>query len=124
MIEENQNIENEIFEALPIPDDAVILNKKRFLDVSQLALMGIKEIIRQRGINLKVKKKRDVTELDCIFEINNFSIQVIFAGFSSDHIIVPLKRWFKITASSGMGNASKISLLLFLFSSIIYLKPL
>ena len=37
MIEENQNIENEIFEALPIPDDAVILNKKRILDLSQLA---------------------------------------------------------------------------------------
>ena len=96
MIEDNQNLKNEIFEALPIPDDAVILKTKKFLDLSQLALLGIKEIIRQRGINLKVKKKRDITELDCIFEINNFYIQVIFAGFSSDHIIVPLKRWFKI----------------------------
>ena len=96
MIEENKNNNNEIFDALPIPEDAVILKPKKVLDLSQLALLGIKEMIRQRGINLKVKKKRDVTELDCIFEINNFSIQVIFAGFSSDHIIVPLKRWFKI----------------------------
>ena len=96
MIEDNQNIKNEIFEALPIPDDAVILKTKKFLDLSQLALLGIKEIIRQRGINLKIKKKKDTTELDCIFEINNFSIQVIFAGFSSDQIIVPLNRWFKI----------------------------
>jgi hypothetical protein len=96
MIEDNQNIKNEIFEALPIPDDSVILKTKKFLDLSQLALLGIKEIIRQRGINLKIKKKKDTTELDCIFEINNFSIQVIFAGFSSDQIIVPLNRWFKI----------------------------
>ena len=96
MIEENKNNNNEIFDALPIPEDAVILKPKKVLDLSQLALLGIKEMIRQRGINLKVKKKRDVTELDCIFEINNFSIQVIFAGYSSDHIIVPLQRWYKI----------------------------
>jgi hypothetical protein len=96
MIEENKNNNNEIFDALPIPEDAVILKPKKVLDLSQLALLGIKEMIRQRGINLKVKKKRDVTELDCILEINNFYIQVIFAGFSSDQIIVPLERWYKI----------------------------
>ena len=96
MIEENKNNNNEIFDALPIPEDAVILKPKKVLDLSQLALLGIKEMIRQRGINLKVKKKRDVTELDCILEINNFYIQVIFAGFSSDQIIVPLDRWYKI----------------------------
>ncbi len=96
MIEENNRNKNETIDALPIPEDAVILKPKEVLDLSQLALLGIKETIRQRGINLKVKKKRDVTELDCLFEINNFSIQVIFAGFSSDQIIVPLDRWYKI----------------------------
>ena len=96
MIEENKNNNNEIFDAFPIPEDAVILKPKKVLDLSQLALLGIKEMIRQRGINLKVKKKRDATELDCILEINNFYIQVIFAGFSSDQIIVPLERWYKI----------------------------
>ena len=96
MIEENKINKNKTIDALPIPEDAVILKSKNILDASQLALLGIKEIIKQRGINLKVKKRRDLTELDCIFEINNFSIQVVFAGFSSDQIIIPLKRWYKI----------------------------
>ena len=96
MIEENKINKNKTIDALPIPEDAVILKTKNILDSSQLALLGIKEIIKQRGINLKVKKKRDLTELDCVFEINNFSIQVVFAGFSSDQIIIPLKRWYKI----------------------------
>ena len=96
MIEENKINKNKTIDALPIPEDAVILKSKKILDSSQLALLGIKEIIKQRGINLKVKKKRDLTELDCVFEINNFSIQVVFAGFSSDQIIIPLKRWYKI----------------------------
>ena len=108
MIEENKNNNNEIFDALPIPEDAVILKPKKVLDLSQLALLGIKEMIRQRGINLKVKKKRDVTELDCILEINNFYIQVIFAGFSSDQIIVPLERWYKINNSPQIILAANI----------------
>ena len=96
MIEENKINKNKTIDALPIPEDAVILKTKNILDSSQLALLGIKEIIKQRGINLKVKKKRDLTELDCVFEINNFSIQVVYAGFTSDQIIIPLKRWYKI----------------------------
>ena len=48
MIEENKNNNNEIFDALPIPEDAVILKPKKVLDLSQLALLGIKEMIRQR----------------------------------------------------------------------------
>ena len=31
MIEENKNNNNEIFDALPIPEDAVILKPKKFL---------------------------------------------------------------------------------------------
>ena len=75
MIEENKINKNKTIDALPIPEDAVILKTKNILDSSQLALLGIKEIIKQRGINLKVKKKRDLTELDCVFEINNFLIK-------------------------------------------------
>ncbi len=108
MMEENKNNKNENIDAFPIPEDAVILKPKKVLDLSQLALLGIKEIIKERGINLKVKKKRDVTELDCIFEINNFSIQVIFAGFSSDQIIVPLNRWYKINNSPQIILAANI----------------
>ena len=118
MIEDNLNIKNEIFDALPIPEDAIILKPKRFLDSSQLALLAIKEIIKQRGINLKIRKKRDVTELDCIFEINNFSIQVIFAGYSSDHIIVPLQRWYKINNAPQIILAANIDE----ESNIVYFK--
>ena len=46
MIEENKNNNNEIFDALPIPEDAVILKPKKVLDLSQLALLGIKEMTK------------------------------------------------------------------------------
>ena len=59
MIEENKINKNKTIDALPIPEDAVILKTKNILDSSQLALLGIKEIIKQRGINLKVKKEVD-----------------------------------------------------------------
>ena len=54
MIEENKINKNKTIDALPIPEDAVILKTKNILDASQLASLGIKEIIKQRGINLKV----------------------------------------------------------------------
>ncbi len=50
MIEENKNNKNETIDALPIPEDAVILKPKKVLDLSQLALLGIKEIIKTRTL--------------------------------------------------------------------------
>ena len=96
MIEENKSVNNEIMDAFIIPEDAVILDNKKIFDLSQIALLAIKQVINERGINLKIKKKRNISDLDCIFEINNFSIQVVYAGINSDQISVPLNRWYEI----------------------------
>ena len=96
MIEENKSVNNEIMDAFIIPEEAVILDNKKIFDLSQIALLAIKQVINERGINLKIKKKRNISDLDCIFEINNFSIQVVYAGINSDQISVPLNRWYEI----------------------------
>ena len=96
MIEENKSLNNEIMDAFVIPEEAVILDNKKIFDLSQIALLAIKQVINERGINLKIKKKRNISDLDCIFEINNFSIQVVYAGINSDQISVPLNRWYEI----------------------------
>ena len=96
MREENNNLSNELIDAFPIPEGSVILENDKILNLSQLAILAIKKVINERGINLKLKKNKNITEQDCILEINNFSIQVVFTGISSDSLVVPLKRWYKI----------------------------
>ena len=93
MKEENNNLNNESIDAFPIPEGSVILENEKILNLSQLAILAIKKVISERGINLKLKNKKNFTEQDCILEINNFSIQVVFTGISSDSLVVPLKRW-------------------------------
>ena len=96
MREENNNLSNELIDAFPIPEGSVILENDKILNLSQLAILAIKKVISERGINLKLKNKKNFTEQDCILEINNFSIQIVFTGISSDSLVVPLKRWYKI----------------------------
>ena len=108
MIEENKNINEDRIDAYPIPQEAVILDDKKVLDLSQLVMLAIKQIIKDRGISLKIKKKGKITDEDCVFEINNFSIQVVYTGITSDHIIVPLERWYKLNDSPQIILAASI----------------
>ena len=108
MIEENKNINEDRIDAYPIPQEAVILDDKKVLDLSQVVMLAIKQIIKDRGISLKIKKKGKNTDEDCVFEINNFSIQVVYTGITSDHIIVPLKRWYKLNDSPQIILAASI----------------
>jgi len=108
MIEENKNINEDRIDAYPIPQEAVILDDKKALDLSQVVMLAIKQIIKDRGISLKIKKKGKNTDEDCVFEINNFSIQVVYTGITSDHIIVPLKRWYKLNDSPQIILAASI----------------
>tara|TARA_B100000212_G_scaffold324561_1_gene285519 strand:- start:3733 stop:4953 length:1221 start_codon:yes stop_codon:yes gene_type:complete len=108
MIEENKNINEDRIDAYPIPQEAVILDGKKVLDLSQVVLLAIKQIIKDRGISLKIKKKGKNTNEDCVFEINNFSIQVVYTGITSDHIIIPLKRWYKLNDSPQIILAASI----------------
>ena len=108
MIEENKNINEDRIDAYPIPQEAVILDAKKALDLSQVVMLAIKQIIKDRGISLKIKKKGKNTDEDCVFEINNFSIQVVYTGITSDHIIVPLKRWYKLNDSPQIILAASI----------------
>ena len=96
MKEENNNLSNELIDAFPIPEGSIILENEKILNLSQLAILAIKKVINERGINLKLKNKKNFTDQDCILEINNFSIQIVFTGISSDSLVVPLKRWYKI----------------------------
>ena len=57
MIEENKNINEDRIDAYPIPQEAVILDDKKVLDLSQVVMLAIKQIIKDRGISLKIKKK-------------------------------------------------------------------
>ena len=108
MIKENKNANNESFEALPIPEEAVILEDKKITDLSQISLLAIKKLTKERGIDLKIKKKRNNSDLDCIFEINNFFVQVVFTGINSDQIEVPLNRWYKLNESPQIILAASI----------------
>ena len=108
MIEENKNINEDRIDAYPIPQEAVILDDKKVLDLSQVVMLAIKQIIKERGISLKIKKKGKNTNEDCVFEINNFSIQVVYTGITSDHIIIPLKRWYKLNDSPQIILAASI----------------
>lgn len=108
MKEENKNLSNESIDAFPIPQGSVILENEKILNLSQLAILAIKKVINERGINLKLKKNKNITEQDCILEINNFSIQVVFTGISSDSLVVPLKRWYKINDSPQIILAASI----------------
>ena len=108
MIQENKNANNESFEALPIPEEAVILEDKKITDLSQISLLAIKKLTKERGIDLKIKKKRNNSDLDCIFEINNFFVQVVFTGINSDQIEVPLNRWYKLNESPQIILAASI----------------
>ena len=108
MIEENKNINEDRIDAYPIPQEAVILDGKKVLDLSQVVMLAIKQIIKERGISLKIKKKGKNTNEDCVFEINNFSIQVVYTGITSDHIIIPLKRWYKLNDSPQIILAASI----------------
>ena len=51
MIEENKNINEDRIDAYPIPQEAVILDDKKVLDLSQVVMLAIKQIIKDRVIS-------------------------------------------------------------------------
>ena len=108
MKEENKNLSNESIDAFPIPEGSVILENYKILNLSQLAILAIKKLINERGINLKLKNTKKVTDQDCILELNNFTIQIVFTGISSDNLVVPLKRWYKIKGAPQIILAASI----------------
>ena len=53
MIEENKNINEDRIDAYPIPQEAVILDDKKVLDLSQVVMLAIKQIIKKLKKNIE-----------------------------------------------------------------------
>ena len=89
----NANKGDDSIDTFLINEEAVLMNFSKNYSSIDIVLEALKKVSKERKINLRIKNKKDFTELDSIIEINKFSVQVVYSGLSSDEITIPLKRW-------------------------------
>ena len=79
-------------EAFSIPEDTIFLDSESLYEPIKLAIKGLKKTIKEMNLDWHLKNK---SEKNNLIIINGFTIQILFTGFTSDEIEIPLKYWFR-----------------------------
>ena len=92
-------------EAFSIPEDTIFLDSESLYEPIKLAINGLKKTIKERNLDWHLKNK---SEKNNLIIINGFTIQILFTGFTSDEIEIPLKYWFRKKGNPQILLAAKI----------------
>ena len=86
-----ENTNKEILEAFQIPEDSIFLDDKLDLSSRGLIIKSLKQIIKDKNLNIPLGPKLDLDNPERSILLNKFDIQVISTTLISDEIAVPLK---------------------------------
>ena len=85
------NMNNNLPEAFPIPEDSIYLDEDLELSKRELIVKALKKILKDKNLNLTLGPTLDLNNPERSIILNKFDIQIVFTGMISDEIIVPLK---------------------------------
>ena len=85
------NINNNLQEAFPIPEDSIYLDQDLELSKRELIIKALKKILEDKKLNLPLGPTLDLNNPERSIILNKFDIQIVFTGMISEEIIVPLK---------------------------------
>ena len=86
-----ENTNKEILEAFQIPEDSIYLDDKLDLSSRELTIKSLKQIIKDKNLNIPLGPKLDLDNPERSILLNKFDIQVISTTLISEEITVPLK---------------------------------
>ncbi len=86
-----ENTNKEILEAFQIPEDSIFLDDKLDLSSRELIIKSLKQILKEKNLNIPLGPKLDLDNPERSILLNKFDIQVISTTLISDEIAVPLK---------------------------------
>ena len=86
-----ENTNKEILEAFQIPEDSIFLDDKLDLSSRGLIIKSLKQIIKDKNLNIPLGPKLDLDNPERSILLNKFDIQVISTTLISDEIAIPLK---------------------------------
>ena len=86
-----ENTNKEILEAFQIPEDSIYLDDKLDLSSRELTIKSLKQIIKDKNLNIPLGPKLDLDNPERSILLNKFDIQVISTSLISEEITVPLK---------------------------------
>ncbi len=82
-------------EAWPIPEGAVLLDEPNTSSWRGLSIIALRQILKERDLNLPLNAQLDIKQPERIFSFNRFAVQLATSGITSDEIIVPLNQWYR-----------------------------
>ena len=85
------NMNNNLQEAFPIPEDSIYLDQDLELSKRELIIKALKKILEDKKLNLPLGPTLDLNNPERSIILNKFDIQIVFTGMISEEIIVPLK---------------------------------
>ena len=84
---------DDFIEAFPIPEGSVLLDSINNASKEEMILLALKKLIKERklesDLNLNIKNYFS----DSLFYLNDFAIQIVITGITSDQIFIPIKSW-------------------------------
>ncbi len=98
----------EEMEAFPIPEGAVFIDSGKGLSLRELAISALQKTINDRQLSLPLGPVLDLNNPKRLLILNQFSIQVVTAGFTTDEISIPLAHWYRAGAAPQILLAAQI----------------
>ena len=85
-----ENTNKEILEAFQIPEDSIYLDDKLDLSSRELTIKSLKQIIKDKNLNIPLGPKLDLDNPERSILLNKFDIQVIKNFLRSYTVSTPL----------------------------------
>ena len=102
---------DDFIEAFSIPEGSVLLDSINNASKEEMILMALKKLIKERelesDLNLNIKNYFS----EGLLYLNNFAIQIVITGITSDQISIPIKSWLDNMGALGKNREVEESII-------------
>ena len=88
---------DDFIEAFSIPEGSVLLDSINNASKEEMILLALKKLIKERKLesDLHLNIKNYFSE--GLLYLNDFAIQIVITGITSDQISIPIKSWLDLS---------------------------
>ena len=102
---------DDYIEAFSIPEGSVLLDSINNASKEEMILLALKKLIKERklesDLNLNIKNYFS----EGLLYLNDFAIQIVTTGITSDQISIPIKTWLDNMAAFGKNREIEESII-------------
>ncbi|WP_320667424.1 hypothetical protein [Prochlorococcus sp. MIT 1307] len=102
------NSQRPSIEAFPIPEGSVLLGAINASGFREFTIAALKQVLKDRDLNLPLGPELDLENPERLISLNQFAVQIVVAGFTSDEITIPLKDWYQAGAAPQLLLAAQV----------------